>query len=381
MKIVFFIQDLYRLGAQYVTALVASGLSEKGHSVTVVVSRIHSFIKENHPEWESFELNNNVNFIELNSKKASLNIIEIREFIFREKPDVVLTMSSNYDIAVAIAVSLISKKKRPLFVPVEHSSGLGLDSKISGIKKGNRLVGEIKRNIVCATAGHVFAVSSGVAKAMCDMGMYKKDYVSVVYNPVISSTFFRKAASPAKHPWLKNKTMPVLVAAGAHVPFKAHDVLINAFNLVLKDCKCRLIVFGEGANTEKLKKMAADLNLSSDISFPGHTNNLPAELKSCDCFVVSSHCESFSVVLVEALACGIPVVSTNCPVGPPEILKNGKYGILVDVNDPSSLAQGVLTVLKGNGISPPTESWEPYVQDIVVSNYEKKLLCLVKRRK
>jgi glycosyltransferase involved in cell wall biosynthesis len=112
------------------------------------------------------------------------------------------------------------------------------------------------------------------------------------------------------------------------------------------------------------------LGLDQLIDFPGHTHNLPAELKAADAFVVSSHAESFSVVLVEALASGIPVVSTNCPSGPPEILQNGKYGILVEPGNPSSLAKGILQVLDGKGVIPPHESWEPYVLEKVSNEYE-----------
>jgi glycosyltransferase involved in cell wall biosynthesis len=154
------------------------------------------------------------------------------------------------------------------------------------------------------------------------------------------------------------------------VPLKGYDILIKALSLILPQKKCRMILFGEGPDTASLKSLANSLSIGDFVSFPGHVDTLPAELNHADVFVVSSHCESFSVVLVEALACGVPVVATNCPVGPPEILKNGQYGTLVAPNDPKALAEGIWLALNGAAIMPPFESWQPYVIENVVAQYE-----------
>ena len=110
---------------------------------------------------------------------------------------------------------------------------------------------------------------------------------------------------------------------------------------------------------------------------PGFVSNLPAEIKAADAFVVSSETESFSIVLVEALAAGVPVVSTNCPLGPPDILQHGKYGILCAVNDPESLSMALQKVLDGQGIVPPRDAWEKYTLEKVMDNYE----CAIRRVK
>jgi glycosyltransferase involved in cell wall biosynthesis len=94
-----------------------------------------------------------------------------------------------------------------------------------------------------------------------------------------------------------------------------------------------LIIFGEGGLRSEYERLIEELGIGDSVSLPGFTNNLPAELKGGACFVVSSLIESFSVVLVEALASGVPVVSTDCPYGPGEILKRGKYGTLVTFVD------------------------------------------------
>ena len=109
---------------------------------------------------------------------------------------------------------------------------------------------------------------------------------------------------------------------------------------------------------------------------PGYTDNLPAEIKAADAFIVSSNIESFSIVLVEALAAGTPVISTDAPYGPPEILQNGKYGILVKRNNPDALADGILQVLNGHAIPPTPEAYERFTLPNTVKRYEAALATL-----
>ena len=129
------------------------------------------------------------------------------------------------------------------------------------------------------------------------------------------------------------------------------------------------------------ERLIRDLGIEDSVSLPGFTDNLPAELKGASCFVVSSLIESFSVVLVEALASGVPVVSTDCPYGPGEILQRGKYGILVKNDDVTSLAEGILKVLRGEGIKPPPESYAPFTIDAVVDRYERAMEDVLDKRK
>ena len=166
----------------------------------------------------------------------------------------------------------------------------------------------------------------------------------------------------------------MFVAAGAHVCLKGYDVLIRAFAR-LADKSVRLIIFGDGPETDNYRKLIAELGVADRVSLPGYVENLPAEIKAADSFVVSSQSESFSIVLVEALAASTPVVSTNCPLGPPEILQNGKYGIMCAAGDPNSLADALQWVLDGQAIVPPRESWEKYTIENVMDKYE----CAIRR--
>jgi glycosyltransferase involved in cell wall biosynthesis len=369
MHITFILQDMYRLGAQYVTSMIANGLSERGHRVDVIVSAVESKIKKERSDLEPFPLNKEIAKIELTHLKASKNIGEIRNYLKQRQPDVIIPMSSNYSLATALAMLVFSTKTKLL--PVEHSGGIGMS--YMKASKSNLFIdwaSNLTNLILISKACGFITVSKGVKDAMVKTQKIDPKKLHVIYNPVIGKTFNWKVAQTSQHLWLVEKELPVIVAAGAHIPLKGYDVLVNAMALVNKEYPCKLVLFGEGILTEELKKLAKTNAIDSMIDFPGHTKNLPAELKNADAFVVSSHAESFSVVLVEALASAIPVVATNCPSGPPEILQNGKFGILVEPNSPKELAKGILKVLKGKGILPAKESWEPYQIEKIVISYE-----------
>ncbi len=368
MRITFIIQDMYRLGAQYVTSLIANELAEQGHDIVVVVSNIENRIKSQRPDISPFQLIPEIDKKFLPHDKASQNVFAIARYLKKNKPDVLIPMSSNYILPSALALKLAGGATA--LIPVEHSSGIGLN--ISRTTKRKRILENFQglgNWILSKQVYGIIAVSKGVKEALITTKQYPSEKIKVVYNPVVSEGFFKKLKESSSHPWLINKNTPVIVAAGAHVPFKGHDILIKAMAEVNKRRACKLIIFGEGVLTNNLKKLAVELNLEDKISFPGYSNNLPAELKAADAFVVSSHAESFSVVLVEALASGTPVVATNCPSGPPEILHNGKYGIMVEPNNVKKLAFGIMKVLKGEAIIPPEESWKPYVVKTVAENY------------
>jgi glycosyltransferase involved in cell wall biosynthesis len=371
MKISIVIQDLYRLGAQYVTSLLASGLAQRGHDVEVVVSAVHTRIGNERPSLKPFPLPLNVNLVILPNVKASRNVFSLVRYLRKRNPDIILSMSTNYFVASALASPWVSK--RTIFINVEHAHSVCLPEILT---LGNFIKRPFltTRYVLVKWCWHrmtrVIAVSDEIARIVHKRMGIPVENIATIYNPVVDEWFFRKKSQPSNHPWLKVKDKPVIVAAGAHVKVKAQDVLIKAFKMVRESVDCRLILFGDGVLTQSLKDLAVELELETDVSFPGYTMNLPTEMTSADVVVVPSLRESFSVVLVEALACGVPVVSTNTPGGPPEILKNGQYGILVEPNDPHALAEGILCAMSDTKIVPPEESWQPYALDKVTDQYE-----------
>ena len=121
--------------------------------------------------------------------------------------------------------------------------------------------------------------------------------------------------------------------------------MIKAFSIVRKHRLTRLIILGEGEQRTKLEALVQELGLNDDVSMPGFVDNPFAYMSKASVFVLSSLSEGFGNVLVEAMACGCPVVSTDCPGGPAEILENGKYGSLVPVGDVELLAKEIINII------------------------------------
>ena len=151
-----------------------------------------------------------------------------------------------------------------------------------------------------------------------------------------------------------------MVAAGAFSEIKGHLVLFEAIRIANETTPVRLVLFGKGHLQKNYEKWIAENHMQERILLAGHTSNLPAEIKKSDAFVISSQKESFSVVLVEAMAADILVISTDCPYGPPELLQYGKYGVLVPVGDSKAMAQAIVNQVNNPRKPAPKEAWTPF---------------------
>ncbi len=191
----------------------------------------------------------------------------------------------------------------------------------------------------------IIAVSQGVAEDIVKYIRTSRKKIKVIYNPVPIQDIIKKANANLDHPWFLPGQPPVVLGVGRLVPQKDFQTLLNAFNLIRKNRKCRLLILGEGPERSKLEKMTIRMDLENDVSLPGFVENPFNFMRHASIFVLSSAWEGFGLVVVEALACNTPVVATNCPSGPAEILAHGRYGHLVPVHDEYSMAKAIEMVL------------------------------------
>ncbi len=141
----------------------------------------------------------------------------------------------------------------------------------------------------------------------------------------------------------------MIVSVGRLDRLKGFDNLLRAFAIVRQKQVTRLIILGEGEERSALQLLASELKVSDTVDMPGFVDHPERFMSRAAVFALSSRSEGLGVVLIEALACGIPVVSTDCPTGPREILGDSAYGILVPVDDPSALAAAILAKLSDAG--------------------------------
>lgn len=200
-------------------------------------------------------------------------------------------------------------------------------------------------------ADFVVGVSQGAIDDLKKVLGFGSEKFRVIYNPIVSKELLKKAEEPLGHPWFQDGEPPVILAVGRLHAQKDFPTLLRAFALVRKQKPSRLVILGEGEKRKELEDLARKLGVREDLDLPGFVENPYQYMKRAAVFVLSSQWEGFGNVLVEAMACGCPVVSTDCPSGPGEILAEGEYGILVPAKDPERLAQEILRVLKNQELA------------------------------
>jgi glycosyltransferase involved in cell wall biosynthesis len=194
-------------------------------------------------------------------------------------------------------------------------------------------------------ADTVVAVSGGVAQDLSRFGRLPGGKIRVIHNPVFDPAISALAQEAPTHPWFEPKGPPIVLAAGRLHRQKGFDVLLEAFAIARSEVDCRLVILGEGPERAALLARAERLGLSYDIDLPGFCANPFALMSRAGAFVLSSRWEGFPNALVEAMACGAPVIATDCPSGPHEILKGGEIGSLVPVDDARALGHALLFTL------------------------------------
>lgn len=216
--------------------------------------------------------------------------------------------------------------------------------------KRRSLPGLVRRNYLMADA--VVAVSNGLADLLASQLRLPRDRITTVYNPIVSEQLVAAAAEPVDHPWFRVGEPPVVLGCGRLADQKDFPTLVRAFARLRATRPARLVILGTGSDPattreqcEKLRELAVALQVDRDVDLPGFVTNPYAYMAKARLFALSSRWEGFSNVLAEAIGCGCPVVSTDCPSGPAEILEDGHYGPLVPVGDIAALAAAMARVL------------------------------------
>ena len=192
-------------------------------------------------------------------------------------------------------------------------------------------------------ADAIIAVSQGVADELSALNPRLQSKIHVLPTPVISSRLLARDEIP--HPWFCSHDIPVVLGVGRLQRQKDFSALIDAFALVREKVRCRLVILGEGPLRTELEAKVEGLRLTRVVDLPGFVENPFPYFRRARVFVLSSRYEGMPNVLLQAMACGTPVVATDCPSGPRECLENGRYGALVPVGDIEALAGAISRAL------------------------------------
>ncbi|MDJ0847528.1 MAG: glycosyltransferase [Myxococcota bacterium] len=192
----------------------------------------------------------------------------------------------------------------------------------------------------------VYAVSRGAADDLAEQTGLPRERIQTIYNPVVTDSLRERTSEPCGHPWYREGEPPVLLGAGRLDLQKDFPTLIRAFARVRARRPARLMILGEGRERAALERLADSLGVSEDVALPGFVPNPSAYMADAAVFVFCSIYEGLGNALIEAMQAGCPVVSTDCPSGPSEILEGGRFGPLVPVGDDAALAEAILRRLE-----------------------------------
>lgn len=330
-RIAFFVPSLFGGGAERVMLTLAIGFAEKGMSVDLVLAKAFGPLLANVPS--------TINVVDLGQSRVIRSVPRLAAYLRRHRPQALLSAMEHANFAAILAKQLAQTNTR-LAISL-HSTA----ARVEDDKKTKRTVLKYLLKGVHGYADVVIAVSQGVADDYTAYMNLKRGDVTVIYNPAVRPEIFLKAAEVPCHEWLVAKTEPVVLAVGRLTRAKDYPTLIKAFKTVHHETGAKLLVLGEGEERASMERLIQTEGLADSISMPGFVENPFSFMKRADVFVLSSKWEGFGLVLAEAMALGTPVVSTNCPGGPAEILEDGKWGRLTPVGDVESLAHAIIEVI------------------------------------
>ena len=333
MKLAIFIPSLRGGGAEKVALVLANSLSEKGVNIDLVL------VKKEGPYLN--QLNSKVNIVDLKSSSTFKSLPKLIDYFKKNQPHKVLSIMDYANIVCGLALSL-SRIKADYYVS-EHSNYS--QSFANNISIKNKII-SILMPFTYKRAKGIIAVSKGVAVDLEKSLRLKENSVNVIYNPIVSNELIELSNKSLSE--IKNYKGKVFVGVGRLTKAKNFQSLIGAFNKVSKEISASLIILGEGELRQELENQITNLELNDKVHLLGFVDNPLQWVKNADVFVSSSSWEGLSNVIIEALACQTNIVATDCPSGPAEILENGKWGLLVPVNDEEALAKAMIKATQTN---------------------------------
>jgi glycosyltransferase involved in cell wall biosynthesis len=353
MRVALFLPNMSGGGAERVFALLAEGLAARGIETEVVLVHAEG------PHLASVQAVVPVTDLRVAATRHSL--LPLARYLRRRRPDVLVTALLHASIVAVWARDLA--RVNTAVVITHHLSLVASGSSLQA-----RLWSAL-RTWFYPWADAIVAVSRDMAVDLERALRAPPRRVDTILNPVITPGLAAAGAEPLEHPWFATGQPPVIVGIGRLQPQKDFPTLILAFAELRRQRPARLMILGEGGDRQALENLARELGVADDVALPGFVANPYAYLARAAVFALSSIYEGLPTVLIEALALGTPVVSTDCRSGPREILEDGALGRLVPLRDPGALAGAIVSTLDQPRVAVPPERLDPYRQAEAVDNY------------
>jgi glycosyltransferase involved in cell wall biosynthesis len=331
-QVAFFVPFSFGRGVERVNVTLAQALAARGIEVDVVVAR------RNGPYFD--ELNGKARLVDLAVGRTLSSLTPLARYLRIERPSVMLSAPDSGSIVALLARRLARVDTR--MVTVTHAVLSRSLTRKPGLYR--RAFPHLLRRLY-ATADALVAVSESVADDLAKMARLPRTRVQVIPNPVVHDGLLAQTVDGATHPWLLSRSAPVILSVGRLNGEKNYGDLLRAFARLRRERRAHLIILGEGSERAALVRLAAELGVADDVNLPGFVSNPYGYMARANLLALSSNYEALPTVLIEALACGCPVVATDCPGGVREILDGGRWGRLVPSGDPEAMKDAMLRTL------------------------------------
>lgn len=368
-RITFFLPHFPAGGQEQVTLLLMIGLADRGHRVELLLERregayltrvpdtvvVHELRRRSRwsgyrrflPGWRREAIKHLRGSLGLGPRSIPLHrLIGLVDYLESSRPDILISAHDRAPLLALWAAGIARNSVATMIV--EHSL---FSHNLAAARADPRTYAVMQHRLILMRrlyphADALVAVSDGGAADLAEALRLPRDAVRTIYNPVVTPEVVQRAGEAVDDSWLQIGASPVIMTAARLAPEKALHVLIDAFAL-LRDqgSDARLAILGEGPERERLSRRIAEHELEAHVRLPGWVDNPYAWMHRSALFVLSSEFEGLPTTLIEAMACGCPVVATDCPGGSREILDNGRYGPLVPIGDAAELADAMAQTL------------------------------------
>ncbi len=331
-RIAIFVSFSGQGGVERMITHLADGMVEVGFQVDLVLAKARGEHLAAIPS--------RVRVVRLGSRHTLTSLPALIRYLHRERPAALLA-AKDRAIKVAVLARLFNRGAPRLVGRLGTTVSAALDGR-SRLKRWMWYGG---MRLFYRGVDGIVAVSEGVADDVRNITGLPASHIRVVRNPVVTRRMREAAEEKPAHPWLAERELPVILGIGRLTRQKDFPTLLRAFARLQEKHPSRLIILGEGGERARLESMTGELGIDGKVALPGFVANPYAWIGRADLFVLSSAWEGSPNALTEALALGIPAVSTDCPSGPREILQGGRYGPLVPVGDVEALAAAMARTL------------------------------------
>lgn len=359
-RIAILLPDLRGGGVERVRLLLAKEFLDKGFTVDVVLMKAHGDLLQEVPQA--------CRIIELGVNRIRGLWWPLSRYLQREKPMAML--SAMWPMTAVSVLAVKTARVSTNLVLSEH-----VDMRFTpSLGFANRFLLKFLGRWIYSAANGVVAVSQGVKDSLGAVARLQSRRVTVIYNPIRTVTDLDIPTGDATliKWWFDGDVR--LIAVGSLKSQKDYPTLLHALVRLRSACDARLLLLGEGPERATLEALVDELGLSDAVRLPGFRADPFKYLSKATIFVLSSKYEGFPNVITEALACGLPIVSTDCPSGPAEILKGGQYGKLVVVSDDEALARAIIATVNA---PVPTQLLRARAKDFLPSVAGKQYLRLL----